>query len=235
MSGDRGALVKHSPHKSFYGCRRLLPPPLPLPAPLLHCTALTSPSTAAGVLPPLRRFRTVALVSKRFQAPCLAPQLLCRLDVSVPRDAAAPPRTAALPQFLAAHAAHVRELRMAARPLKGGVRGLSDSQLQQLSESLAAALGACAAAPALRLLRISAGMPLSSAAWLPALQQLQQLRLGSSDRALHLPAATSGPTALRDAALVGSPLALQGALPPGLTRLHLEDAESAGMPRQVRP
>ena len=52
----------------------------------------------------------MALVSKRFQQLCLAPQLLRRLTVSISGGASVLPRTEALLQFSMQHAAHVRHL-----------------------------------------------------------------------------------------------------------------------------
>lgn len=207
--------------------------------PVGRCRRATSrlpawPHTATAYTP--RRFRSVALVSKRCQALCLAPQLLQSLIVSISRDATALQRSAALLQFLAAHAAHVQELHLNVEPAdddQGDAWQLSDSQLHELGEIVASALGTCAAAGALRLLRIGRGMPLASAAWLPVLRHLEKLRLGSLERPLRLPATVSQLTGLEAAALEGSPLVLEGPLPHGLTELYLADGSSNELPGQV--
>ena len=177
----------------------------------------------------------MALVSKRFRALCLAPQLLRSLDVTIGGGAGSVlPRTAALLQFLAAHAAHVRELDIEIHPLSsGGADLLSDSQLQEAGENVAGALMECAAG-ALCSLLVGPETPLAGTAWLPALRHLQELYVGDADQPLFLPAASSQLTALAHADLLGSPLVLEGPLPPSLTRLSVQDEASAELPGQVR-
>lgn len=214
--------------------------PCSLPSAAAAATALHLPATcihnvSSNHAP--RRLRSVALVSERFRALCMAPQLLASLEVSICGSGNVLPRSAALLQFLLANAAHVQELNLAINSADDDDDDdaqLSDSQQQELAANVASSLAVCSAAGTLRLLDISEETPLASTAWLPALWNLQQLKLGDRTRALHLPAAFSSLTALADATLYGSPLVLEGPLPFSVTRLCLIDSSSAELPRQVR-
>ena len=78
--------------------------------------------------------------------------------------------------------------------------------------------------------------PLPSLTWLPALRQLQSLKLGSAVWPLRLPPEMGRLTALEEAVFVGSPVVVQGPLPPCLTALRLRDCcpNSVELPAQVR-
>lgn len=186
------------------------------------------------------RLERVALVSKRFRELCLAPQLLRQLRVFTNSDDGAAgmlQRTASALQFLTAHAAHVHDLEMHINDRNSsGTRVLTSSQQRQLEADVAGCLAACAAAAgALQELRIDEPTPLRSVAWLPALQQLQLLELGSPEEPLRLPAAASKLTALKMATLRGAPLVLEGRLPPGLTCLCIRGSlpTCVQLPHQV--
>ena len=235
MSGEQGALDEHS---SAAVAAAGAPPLAGADAGrccLLACVHVCGCHPAL----PTPRFRSVALVSKRFRALCLAPQLLHSLDVSVGGSAdSVLQRSAALLQLLTAHAAHVEELVLDIEPVADegdeGAGQLSDSQQQELAANVAGALTACAAAGVLQRLTVGAETLLPSLAWLPALRPLQKLQLGNDGWPLRLPAAFSRLTALADATLTGRPVALEGPLPPNLTRLHLNDTSGPELPLQAR-
>ena len=191
-----------------------------------HCAAAAD---CLAVFPTLLcRIRTICLVNKRLRELCLSLPLLGSLVVDI-GGARALPRTVALRQFLAAHAAHIRELDLHI----GSPHGLPAAQQMVLSAAVAGCMVACAAAGALQQLNVSAATHPYSTSWLPQLTALRKLRLGNPQRPLQLPEGVSRLMALQDAELAGAPVELEGGLPPSLTSLFLQDPVSTEMPRQV--
>lgn len=178
----------------------------------------------------------MALVSKRLRDACLAPQLLRSLRVHVDghSDDTLAAATAAL-QFLVAHASHVHHLDLTIHDIDCEGDGvLDEAEEREMHAAVAGCLAACATAGALRSLRVGGHTPLHGMAWLPALRQLRTLELGEEDAHLCLPAAASRLTALREARLTCRWLPLEGRLPPGLTRLYLQEGwDTAELPAQA--
>lgn len=187
------------------------------------------------VLEPLsqsERFKHAALTSKRFRRICLAPSLLRTVTQECmhtsPSDVI--PRTRSLLHFLAAHAAHVRTLR-----LNIDVNEFDGPESAELSALIASCLTACGAAGQLECLVLEGGFTPASTASLLTLTALRQLEIVSDDLA-PLPAGLSRLTALVDARAIDSAVLLaEGAtLPPALTRLCLNhEFEAPLLPRQI--
>ena len=202
--------------RAAWARRRPCPPaPAPArPAPSAHCVF---PALAAC------RLKSVALVSKRLAALCLAPELLRCVEVDfLSHGERLLVRAEAFLQFHTTHACHIRSLRFT-------IDGGEDSKLDAL---VVGWLGAIGAAGALESLSAYVGMLLCSTAWLPALTKLRKLTLSTPVK-LRLPNDFSKLTALTDAQLTGRAITAP-TLPASLTALHLTDEESPAPPPQVR-
>jgi len=177
------------------------------------------------------RFQHASLVCKRFNALCLAPQLLRTVDVSPAQAAAVLPRLRALAAFLAAHGQHIQRLSV----------DVSMASLIQRGEALAflgAGLEACGGAgSSLRQLDVACWGSLPTSDWLPGLTALRHLELNAERDGLFLPASIDRLSLLEEACLEGRPLkwgAVQR-LPPSLTSLALMDMHSTELPTQASP
>ncbi|KAL4421286.1 hypothetical protein ABPG75_010577 [Micractinium tetrahymenae] len=220
---------------------------------LQQLNANLSPEAVAGldaVLPALQHLGTLrspfptslasaALVSRRF----------CRVCATLPLDVSLHDRAAtrllrvraswrarlqgqllSLCAYLAKHAPPVRSLRFSSSA--AGAAG------QEEMAVLAGCLGLCSAAGSpLQRLHIEACVPpvINCMCGLSALQQLQLSAVdGAAASTLRLPPSFSQLTALADVELKGRTVQFEGhALPPGITRLRLEDWESTQLPRQL--
>lgn len=155
--------------------------------------------------PPCSFHSYIPLVCKRFAALCEEPQLLQIIRFRFGSGVDDAPRLAALSRFLAACAAHVRQLHIIQQPAvpddEDRLTWFDIRGAEPAPEALALALAPCMAA-------------------LPAMTALRRLELRCSQFALRLPS-MSHLTGLTQAQLVGSQLRLEGALPRSLVHLHL--------------
>jgi len=173
-------------------------------------------------------------VCKRFNALCLAPQLLRSVEAYIERAATALPRLCALYHLLAAAPRQSIERLVLELSWKAH-NHVEDDEQREVLALVPMCLAACGGTqPA--LLELSAQGPLGSAAWLPHFTALQRLKLIAVDEPLRLPAGISRLTRLKEAELSCDLLELgPGAwLPSSLTLLTLRDDTSEQMPHQVR-
>ncbi|KAL4440522.1 hypothetical protein ABPG75_003523 [Micractinium tetrahymenae] len=186
------------------------------------CTHLDGNSTSK-----LCRQRSAALVCRRWQQLCTAaPQLLRSIAASFLRGARRPERLCSFCAWLQQHAAgRVQQL-----SLDCSGQGAGDAQL---SAAVAAAISACGAAGSLTALRVKDTL-CEPGTWTSALRGLRRLVAINSHSEGALMAWAVAPRALAGLQalhVVGFNAPLDAALPPSLTKLHLDyDNQALAMP-----